>query len=261
MLAAVRTITAAEVIERIGTELAKDPSGVVAFDGDGTLWSGDIGEDFFHALLEDGRILKVALDALVREAQSEQLDAQGGGVELARRIYDSYVAGRFPEERACEIMTWAFAGWHAPEMDAFAARVVAKVDLRARLHAETMRIVEWAREEGVATYLVSASPRAVVEQAARVVGIDVANVVSATEERDASDRVRPSVIRPIPYGPGKVLHLRRKIVTRPLVAAFGDNVFDIPMLHDATLGVAIRPKPRLLARANELAEVVVLERA
>jgi phosphoserine phosphatase len=33
--------------------------------------------------------------------------------------------------------------------------------------------------------------------------------------------------------------------------AFGDSAFDLPMLGAARCAVAIRPKPGLLARANE----------
>jgi phosphatidylglycerophosphatase C len=97
-----------------------------------------------------------------------------------------------------------------------------------------------------------ASPRAIVQQAARRVGIDLANVASATEERDSNDVVLASVVRPIPYGPDKVMHLRAKIGARPLYAAFGDNAFDVSMLREARTQVAIRPKPRLVDRAAQI---------
>jgi phosphoserine phosphatase len=121
--------------------------------------------------------------------------------------------------------------------------------------------VAWAREHGITTYLVSASPRPIVEQAARLVGIELVNVAAATAERDASGRVLASVVRPIPYGPGKVMHLRAKLGARPLYAAFGDNAFDVAMLREARTPVAIRPKPRLVERAPEVPNLVVLERA
>src|SRR6185437_788171 len=40
-------------IEVLAREL---PGGVIATDGDGTLWAGDVGEDLFHAFLEKGRV-------------------------------------------------------------------------------------------------------------------------------------------------------------------------------------------------------------
>ena len=253
-----RTATVAEVIATLEDHVQRKPGGAIAFDGDGTLWSGDIGEDFFEALLEHGDIAEVAHAALQREAAAERLATDGGGVAVARRIYDAYRAGTFPEERVCEIMTWAFAGRTRAELDAFAADVVTKLGLEARFHGEATSVVEWARRRSVTTYLISASPRAVVEQAARRVGIDVANVLSATEERDATERVLASVIRPIPYGAGKVMHLRTKLGARPLYAAFGDNAFDVAMLRESQTPVAVRPKPRLVERAAEVPNLVVL---
>ena len=257
----VRTATVAELIATLEDHVKAEPGGAIALDGDGTLWSGDIGEDFFEALLDEGALSTFAHDALAREAAAESISVEGGAVAIARRIHAAYLAGTFPEERVCEIMVWAFAGWTGPAVDAFADRVVQKIGLEARFHGEAIRIVEWARSRAVTTYLVSASPRAIVQQAARRVGIDVANVASATEERDSNDVVLASVVRPIPYGPGKVMHLRSRLGARPLYAAFGDNAFDVSMLREARTPVAIRPKPRLVERAGEVPNLIVLERA
>ena len=260
MIGVVKAVTVVEVIALLEEHVARDPNGAIAFDGDGTLWSGDIGEDLFEALLEDGNLSALAHDALAVEAEAEKLDTSGGAVAIARRIHAGYLAGTFPEERVCEIMTWAFAGWRHEEADAFADKVLVKVGLEGRLHAEALRVVAWARERGVATYLVSASPRAIVEQAARRVGIALANVASATEERDSHGVIVTSVVRPIPYGPGKVMHLRAKLGARPLYAAFGDNAFDVAMLREARTPVAIRPKPRLVERAGDVPGLLVLQR-
>lgn len=43
--------------------------------------------------------------------------------------------------------------------------------------------------------------------------------------------------------------------------AAGDNVFDLAMLAEATVPVAIRPKQRLLVRAGELPALVAVEPA
>jgi HAD superfamily phosphoserine phosphatase-like hydrolase len=248
-----------EVIAAIEEHASKEPGGALAFDGDGTLWSGDIGEDFFSALLADGRISATAHEALAREATAAGLDSNGTAVEVAHRIHAAYLADAFPEERVCEVMTWAFAGWRRSEMDAFAEQVLASAKLASRLHGEATRIVAWARERGLGVCLVSASPRAIVHAAARLVGIDHTHVASATEQRTIEDVVLPAVDRPIPYGPGKVARLAPILRGRPLYAAFGDNVFDIPMLRSSRVPVAIRPKQRLSERAAEVPGLVVLQ--
>lgn len=260
MLGPVRTATISEVIARIDEEAASAPDGALAFDGDGTLWSGDVGEDFFAALIEAERVLRPAHEALAREARAEGLDASGSPTDLARRIHAAYIAGTFPEERVCEIMTWAFAGWRASDVDAFARDVLSAVGLEARLHHEAIRIVEHARTRGLDVYLVSASPRAVVHAAARIVGIEAARIASATEVTDAAGVVLCEVDRPIPYGPGKVKRLRDKLRGRPLLSAFGDNAFDVALLSAARVPIAIRPKARLVDRAAEVPGLATLER-
>ncbi len=258
--AAVRTITVEEVILAIDEARDREPGGAIAFDGDGTLWAGDIGEDFFGALLEGG-VLDFARDALVREAVAENIDASGTAREIAHRIHLAYLAGTFPEERVCEIMTWAAAGRPRAALDRFCAEVIEAVGLRARLHDEAIRVVEHARRVGVEVFLVSASPRAIVQQAAKVVGIDVSNTMAVCETCDEAGIVQCAVQRPIPYGEGKATRLRERLgLERVLYAAFGDNAFDVPMLRAARVPVAIRPKARLLERAAEVPLLAVLDK-
>lgn len=251
--------TVSEVKTRIHAAWQREPGGAIAFDGDGTLWSGDVGEDFFAAVLESGRVTDHARAALAKEATEHGLSDAGTAVEIAHRIHAAYLGGAFPEERVCELMTWITAGWSVEETDAFAASVVMAVHLTSRLHGEAVAIVRWAEEHGLPVHLVSASPRAIVEQAAKVVGIALDRVVAARESV-TGDRVEAAVLRPIPYGPGKVTRLREQLGQRPLYAAFGDNAFDAAMLRESSVPVAIRPKPRLVERAHEVPLLVLLER-
>jgi len=123
----------------------------------------------------------------------------------------------------------------------------------------TTTVVEWAARAGVEAFVVSASPLAVVVEAAGALGFDAAHVVAATAlEKDGVECA--GVLVPIPYGVGKVQRLTEKIGSRPLYAAFGDNVFDIPLLRAAQLAVAVRPKTRLLARAADVRGLVELRR-
>jgi phosphatidylglycerophosphatase C len=259
MLDPVQTATVAETIARI-EEQAKEPGGAVASDGDGTLWSGDIGEDFFAALLEQRRILAAAFGPLVHEAREHGLDASGDAFDVAHRIHAAYLAGTFPEERVCEIMTWATVGARRVDMDGFARDLVQSIDLERRLHREAIAIIEHARSRGIDVYLVSASPRPIVLAAAEIIGIPLPNVIAATERIDAGGVVMAEVDRPIPYGDGKVTRLRQKLGTRPLYAAMGDNAFDVALLSASRIPIAIRPKPRLVERAGEVQGLVTLEK-
>lgn len=257
----VRTISLDEVTAAIDETSRREPGGAVAFDGDGTLWAGDVGEDFFHALV-DGAMREAARAALAEEARREGVDVEGAGTasDIAHRIHRAYLAGAFPEQRICEIMTWAAAGWARAELDAFCREVVRRGDVESRLHGEAVHVVEHARRAGIEVFIVSASPAPIVEQAARLVGIDPAFVIAAREARDEHDVVRCDVDRPIPYGDGKVHRLRERVRSgRTLYAAFGDNAFDVPLLREARIPVAVRPKKRLVDRAGEVPDLRTLE--
>jgi len=233
-------------------------AGVIATDGDGTLWSGDVGEDLFQGFIELGEVADPAMEALRREAREHALSDAGAGPDVARRIYAAYVEGRFPEERVCELMTWCFAGWTRDRVQAFARDVVDRCGLEARLHGEVLHVLDRARAAGIEAILVSASPVAVVAEAGACVGFTVDRVVAA-HPRFEGDVMLAEVERPIPYGPGKVSRLFERIgAGSTLLAAFGDNAFDVALLGSAPIGVAVRPKPRLRARAHEVAGLVEL---
>ncbi len=250
--------TADDVWARIEALAREQPGGVIATDGDGTLWSGDVGDDLFHAFLNHGRVEPPATEALRRTARDHALSDAGQGAEIARRIYAAYLDGAYPEERMCELMTWCFAGWTREEVRAFSSDVIERGGLLTRLHREVHVVIERARAAGIATILVSASPIAVVHQAGLRIGFDEAHLVAARPRYDG-ERMVADVEAPIPYGPGKVTRLRELVGRdRQLYAAFGDNAFDVALLAGAQVPVAVRPKPRLRARAGEVRGLVEL---
>jgi phosphoserine phosphatase len=183
-----------------------------------------------------------------------------GGVEtLALDLFEAYLAGRVPEERVCEMVSYACAGWTRDEVIALARGAVEHGGLPSRLQGETMDVFGWARRVGIEVFLVSASPRAVVEEAARTLGLDEAHVVAATPLFEGNV-MRAAVELPIPYGAGKVTCLRKRIGQRPLYAAFGDNAFDVPLLRAALVPVAVRPKRPLVEKAADVDGLVRLAR-
>jgi phosphoserine phosphatase len=248
-------------IERAARDARREGrEGVIATDGDGTLWSGDVGEDMFHAFVERGTMRPVAVEAMRREARAHGLSDAGSGQDVAHRIDAAYVAGTFPEQTVCELMAWCFAGWTRDEVLGFARETIERVGLDARLHREVGDILQRARKAAIDVVLVSASPIAVVQVAGARAGFEEGHIVAARSLWDG-DVMLADVDRPIPYATGKVIRLREKLGEhRPLVAAFGDNAFDVDLLRSARVGVAVRPKPKLRARAAEVAGLVELAR-
>lgn len=250
--------TADDVWARIEALAREHPGGVVATDGDGTLWSGDVGEDLFHAFLDRGRVEPQAVEALSSIARAHDLSDAGKGSDIARRIYGAYLEGAYPEERTCELMTWCFAGWTRDEVQAFAGEVVARGNLSGRLHGEVHAVLARAQAAGIERVLVSASPFAVVKEAGARVGFDASRVVAALPRFDG-ERMLAGVEAPIPYGEGKMHRLRERVgAERRIYASFGDNGFDVALLSGADVPVAVRPKAKLRARAAEVPGLVEL---
>ena len=254
-----QAVRAADVLSRLESLHTEKPRGAAAFDGDGTLWSGDVGEDFFFSFVEHGDIREPAVRALGELAHARGIDRKGDGSQLARRLFAAYERGDFPEELICEVIAWLPAGWGTAELAAWTRTTLTAPAVRSRLQEETLAVLEGARRLGIEVFVISASPRVVVEVAALVAGVDAAHVLAATPGTKA-DRVEARIAERIPYGAGKVVHLRGAIGERPLLVACGDNAFDADLLREATVACAVRPKPRLLACAETVPGLRRLER-
>ena len=249
------TVTVDALVDELSRRLGDtDPSQVVmAFDGDGTLWSGDVGEDLFRAAMRDEFLIDDALPALLAEAAEHQVPLNGsvGANAVARTLLGAYLAGSYPERETCAMMAWCYAGRLLADVQALAASVLAAQDLAGRLHRELSPIVEWSRQHRVRTVLISASPRAVVEQAAAFWGFGSSDIAAATPAVEGG-RVLPRLAAPVPYAEAKLSAGRGLFGDARWLAAFGDNIFDIDMLTTAEVGIAVRPKPKLTAKLSAL---------
>lgn len=243
---------------RLTALLDERTDGVLAFDGDGTLWSGDVGEDVFHLATKTGSIREQALPELVALAQAHGIESHGSPNEVARRLFDGYLSGTLPERDACAMMSWCYAGFRVEELRALVRRTFEETHLPGRLYLGLDFVFELAKAHRVRTLVVSASPQLVVEEAAALWGVPADDVVACRPATEA-DVILPALAAPVPYAAEKPAALARRTSGRPILASFGDNVFDLELLRAAAIAVAVRPKPGLRARLSELTGVVVLE--
>lgn len=253
-------ISAEEALARIERVLGQVgvTHAALATDGDGTLWTHDVGEALFDALLSAGHVAEPAREALLSEAVAHgvMVSERATARELAERLFDAYVARRYPEDRMCAAMAWCMAGMSPDALGAFCRDLLEHTfDLRGRLIPESNRVLRAVVERGVPVWLVSASPRAVVEAAAAIVaeeaGIPVPGVIAMTP-RVVDGRIFPETEGLWPYGEGKRSALESVLEGRVLAAAMGDNVFDVAMLGVARVPLAIRPKPALVNAAEQV---------
>jgi phosphatidylglycerophosphatase C len=252
------TLDGARLIARLEALLGSEPA-AVAFDADGTLWSGDVAEDVFSHAVDHQLLREEPAAELARAASQGGIASDGTPSEIARRLFDAYLEGRYPEREVCEVMTWCFAGFTPSEVATLARQVLSEKALGQRLHREIEPVIDWARRRGLRTVVISASPRPIVETAAEHWGIDPADIAAGSAELEAG-RFAPRLLEPIPYALAKVAHGRRLLGATRWLAAFGDSGFDADMLSAAELPVAVRPKPSLCASAARIAGLVELVR-
>jgi phosphatidylglycerophosphatase C len=252
-----RAVTSEELIAELEPHFDTQEPCVLAFDGDGTLWSGDVGEDVFRFAVTHGRLREAARAALDAQASARGFEVFADPNATAMHLFDMYVAGRYPERDICELMTWCYAGHSLSEMRELAREALAATQHATRLHEELRPILEHARERDVRTVVISASPRASVEEASRAWGFAPEDIAASTP-RVEGDQIVSAMAGALPYAAGKVAAGRALLGTARWVASFGDNVFDLEMMREAALGVAVRPKPALEARLAEIAGVLRL---
>jgi phosphatidylglycerophosphatase C len=241
--------------EELARRIRASGSGIIATDADGTLWSGDVGVDAFEAMVQQRAIRPDAFEAL-REMALEAGVAEGDDPHAwASNLNFACERGAFSESRTYEMMAWLFAGWRTSEVRAFVRDALAARGLPDRLHREMKRVLDALPNRPV--YVVSASPQLVVEEALSLAAVH-AHAVIAARPAVSSDVILPRMAEPLPFAAGKVQALRRHVGEAPVVAAFGDNTFDIEMLRSASIPVAVRPKPRLRERCGEIEGIALL---
>jgi phosphatidylglycerophosphatase C len=254
-----RVESAEAISNRIRAARESRTDGFVAFDGDGTLWTGDLGEELFDALMNELRFEPDSVAEMERYARKHDVTWDGTTAALVRQLDAAFRAGAFPEDVMYELHAWAMAGLDRAAVVEYVVDLVTRTGVHARLQAEAVSVLETARRDGLDVFIVSASPLEIVEAAAALVGVAADHIVAATPRYDGP-RMLADVYRPIPYGPGKVVNLAKRTGGRPLLAAFGDSAFDAAMLKAAAVGVAVRPKQRLRDIAGEIHGIVELAR-
>lgn len=232
--------------------------GVLAFDADGTLWSGDVGEDVFLGATSQGLLRPEALDALRELAAQHGVVQHADANQQARALYDAYLARQLPERLACEMMAWGFAGYTGTELETLVQVLLDRAALPTRHYQPLAVARDWAAAHGLGCYVVSASPDFVIHVAARPLGFAKDSIVACTPARTSDDVLLPYLSAPLPYLEHKVHALSRLVPDCHLLAAFGDNGFDLPLLHAARVAVAVRPKPALRAGLSQLPRALVL---
>ena len=105
-------ISTAQICNWILAEHARSGgTGVVAFDADGTLWSGDVAEDFVHDAIKDGWFVTDAHAELSSELSRIGETIAASASACLAKLFRAYEQGRYPSHSMCETIAWASAGY------------------------------------------------------------------------------------------------------------------------------------------------------
>lgn len=251
------TLSVDELIARLD-ELGAGTDAALCFDADGTLWSGDVGEDVFRFACERGLLKDAALPVLQQFAFDSALAVVDDVNQQAQLLFDGYLMGALQERCACELMAVGFAGWQVSELEHAIVTALDASGLSARLFQPLKKVFDWAQRTDTATFVISASPDFVVQVAARHWGFAAAQVQACTPARNGGV-LQPQLAWELPYGDDKVRCGRRLLQGRRWLASFGDSGFDGPMLQAAAIGVAVRPKASLRAWMKQRPSLCLLD--
>jgi phosphoserine phosphatase len=231
---------------------------LLAFDADGTLWSGDVSDDVFLHACRDEWLLEAARPALSKLAESLGLDTSGSASHLGMELFESHKLGLINEVELFATMSWCYAGHTMQELTDYAENVLQLENLTARIRPELLQIVDWARRRNIDCYVVSASPTPIVCLAAAQLGFPPDRVIG-TKPSTHEGVIEPEISDDVPFGANKCKLLRRLSGELAWMACFGDSDFDFEMLQCADLAVAVSPKPSLIARLLPLRHAVLLK--
>ena len=200
--------------------LTGERKGAVAFDADGTLWSGDVGEELLLQLANEGRLPAYS-------------DARGVYAEYERRV-TADVADGFAFAAA------ALAGWREEALQTYCNEHFER-SFEPRVFPYVRDVLKRLDAAGVEVWIVSASPVWPVRAGARALGIDPARVIGV-ECRVRDGVITGEVLRPVPTLQGKPAQLQARGVA--VAVAAGNSVLDLPMLEAAAAAFVVGPAGR-----------------
>lgn len=183
----------------------------VVFDADGTLWRGDVAEDFLRYSISQG-LFEASYETYERLLSESAPRAYAYCVEVMAGVAESVL------EEACSAF---FSQRYSGRIFKFVRPLLAKLS-----------------DAGCPVWICSASPRWIVAPGAAALGIPL-NQVIGVNCPVVDGKLTGVVDAPVSVGPGKVTWLERNRL-RPALAV-GNGDFDLEMLAFAKHALVVTP--------------------
>lgn len=157
---------------------------------------------------------------------------------------------RIDVEAMMQKLLQPFVGQEVAALEAEMAEMFAEV-VRAWLYVEAIERLEAHRAAGDRVVLLTASSRYAAGPIAQHLGVELVGTAAVV----ADGRFTDGIVRPIPYGPGK-LHWAERVAAdsgESLTEAtfYSDSFSDLPLLDAVGRPVAVNPDPKLRRIARQ----------
>lgn len=253
-------VTVTDIQSLLEPLVDEHPGGALVFDADGTLWRHDVGCMVFEWFASERRFHPTVSRALAETARKlganvSHGDANDTALELIRHYQHT---GSSDGRLLAELQVWAYAGYHVGEMRPLVKRALEQGRHESGFFTDVIELLMWGKSIGLAVYVVSASPRIVVEEATRSLGLRPSEIAAGDPLTNAGV-IEARLAAPLPYGPDKVTAGRALLGHRTWLATFGDSGFDLDMLSEARLAVGLGEKRTLVAGLDRLPNAVRLK--
>lgn len=202
---------------------------VAVFDADGTLWRNDLGEGLFQWLINNRKLNGVDYSKDIYR-EYEELVRKDPGVGYKRAV--TIMKGIIEKD----LRQWS--------NDFF------QNQFKHNVFSEQKELIKNLQTAGVRVWIVSASNRWTIEEAAPYMGIDPSNVIAMKTEV-IKGKITDTFIPPILYGRGKVDAIKKYIGDRVHFVS-GNSMGDYEMLDFASeFSLVINPDEALLKLAEK----------
>jgi phosphoserine phosphatase len=204
--------------------------GPATFDGDGTLWAGDVGLGFFAWMLRKGHY---------PQARQQMLES----------AWKQYRKGSYDGEKFYELMVTSMAGMKETKVTKLAGDYFRRKH-RQRIYRPMVNMITALGRLGIKPWVVSGSPKWVVAAGAGYFGIPQHRVIGLSVHVDKKGRLTDQIVRPVPWKSGKAKRIMAEVGQVPIFAA-GNSYGDIQMLRIASEPpLVINPCPTTLQAAQ-----------
>ena len=197
---------------------------VAVFDADGVLWRGDVSEDFTRWMIKQGHFDAALWDSYEADNQQDM----GLGCLSILRFYTGHKIDTLAEQVA---EFWRSGG-------------------ERQWIESSLQAIRWLSNAGFAVYIVSGTPRLVLEPLIQYLPIPGKQILGLELATDGNNQATGQPCGTPTHGPGKATAIR-EATTAPIYLAAGNSHIDIEMITlSSDLHWAIEPDKQLRSVAT-----------